>query len=410
MNNLPLTETLSPSNAEELAEAVRKRFDKGTPVYPIGGGTGQTYGLAPKRQGTGLAMTGLARVVDYPARDMTVTVEAGMRMAALAELLAKEGQWLPVDAPHPAEATLGGVIATNTSGPRRYGCGSIRDYVIGISAVDGRGEAFKAGGRVVKNVAGYDFCKLLVGSLGTLGVITQLTLKVVPRPAASRMVACNLDDWEGAERRLAALVTSRTTPVAICLASGPAWERDEALAELPPRGIGQLMVGLEGSAAEATWLVRQLLEEWKGDGGPAGREVPPERVAGLWERLTAFPTVEAPLVLKFSVPPARIASMAQSVLAIDAGASLLLHTGSGCLLARFSQFTPADVSKVLIGKLQPSAAAAGGSVVVVSSTLSRELTRQVVWGPARSDYRLMLAVREQFDPKGILNPGRFVFE
>ena len=138
------------------------------------------------------------------------------------------------------------MIATNTSGPRRFGQGTIRDYVIGISAVDGRGVAFKAGGRVVKNVAGYDFCKLLVGSFGTLAVITQLTLKTKPRPEASALVACDVRDYSQADALLAALVSSQTTPVAIELLTGPAWQADEALESLAPGGVARLVVWLRG--------------------------------------------------------------------------------------------------------------------------------------------------------------------
>src|SRR5690606_32325083 len=119
----------------------------------------------------------LNRVIDYPARDMTITVEAGITWEQLEAELAKEGQWLPVDVARAEAATVGGAIACNTSGPRRFGYGTLRDYVIGIHAVDGQGMQFKGGGRVVKNVAGYDFCKLLTGSFGTLAVITQVTLK-----------------------------------------------------------------------------------------------------------------------------------------------------------------------------------------------------------------------------------------
>src|SRR5437764_7903752 len=116
---------------------------------------------------------------------MTVTVQAGITVAKLQETLAAEGQWLPVDVPRPERATLGGAVALNKSGPRRLGYGTLRDYVIGISFVTDDGREVKAGGRVVKNVAGYDLMKLQTGSVGTLGVITQLTLKVRPKPEAS---------------------------------------------------------------------------------------------------------------------------------------------------------------------------------------------------------------------------------
>ena len=193
-------------------------------VYPLGGGTSLDFGLPAAQPGIGFSLAGLNRVVDYPARDMTITVEAGITLANLADMLADERQWLPIDVPQPERATLGGVIATDVSGPRRYGYGTLRDYVIGISAVDGRGMTFKGGGRVVKNVAGYDFCKLLTGSLGTLGVITQVTLKLKPLVERSALVACDVRDWHAAERLLAGVVTSATTPTAIELLAGPAWE------------------------------------------------------------------------------------------------------------------------------------------------------------------------------------------
>ena len=158
---------------------------------------------------------GLQRIVDYTPRDMTILVEAGVRMADLAATLAAEGQQLPIDVPRASEATIGGVVATNWNGPRRYGHGTIRDYVIGIHAVDGRGVAFKGGGRVVKNVAGYDFCKLLTGSLGTLGVITQLALKVKPLPEHSATIVAACADLRRCETILGRLAQLEAPPVAI---------------------------------------------------------------------------------------------------------------------------------------------------------------------------------------------------
>src|SRR5205807_9828714 len=136
-----------------------------------------------------LDLRALNQVIDYPARDMTITVQAGITVAKLQEILAAENQQLPVDVPLPEQATLGGAIAVNASGPRRYGYGTLRDYVIGISFVNDEGQEVKAGGRVVKNVAGYDLCKLHIGALGTLGIITQVTLKLKPVPEDQGAVA-----------------------------------------------------------------------------------------------------------------------------------------------------------------------------------------------------------------------------
>src|SRR5262249_9577395 len=145
----------------------------------------------------------------------------GLTIARLQELLRAENQRLPIDVPLADRATLGGALATNTSGPRRYGFGTLRDYVIGISAINDRGEEIKAGGRVVKNVAGYDVCKLFIGSLGTLGVINQVTLKLRPLPEEQAFVTFG-SPTPKIESLLDRVHTSRTRPVCIDLLNQPA--------------------------------------------------------------------------------------------------------------------------------------------------------------------------------------------
>src|SRR5689334_22904664 len=217
-------ETPASTRQADVAEAVRTAYESSEAIFLVGGGTALDYGNPPSCAGRSLDLTVLNRMVDYTPRDMTIVVEAGVRMADLSTMLAAEGQHLPIDVPRAAEATIGGVVATNWNGPRRYGHGTIRDYVIGINAVDGRGTPFKGGGRVVKNVAGYDFCKLLTGSLGTLAVITQVALRLKPVPEQSALMACSLPDVAAAEKLLAALVTSQVTPTAIELLAGPEWQ------------------------------------------------------------------------------------------------------------------------------------------------------------------------------------------
>jgi len=413
--NLPLTETFEPADQAELADVVRRAHASRTPIYPLGGGTSLGFGLVPKSPGWGLSLARLNRIVDYPARDMTITVEAGITMSALAEVLASEGQRLPIDAPHALQATLGGVVATNTSGPRRYGCGTVRDYVIGISAVDGRGMPFKGGGRVVKNVAGYDFCKLLTGSLGTLAVITQVTLKLKPVAEAEAFVACDVPSWDRAEALLAALVNSQTTPAAIELLGGAAWADDAALGPAAPRSIARLAVGLEGTRPEVDWMVEQLTHEWQAlDVTKPHVIAVKEQVDGLWQRLTefpasAFPTSASPLVLKASVLPSKVGEFCRRVLEIDPGSSIQSHAGNGIVLVRLAEFTPADSRRVLISGLQPAAAACGGTAIVLSCANGAEMTRQSIWGGAGADTAMMRSVKQQFDPLDLLNPGRFVY-
>jgi len=412
IESLSLTETIAPTTPEALAEAIADAHGSVTPVYPIGGGTSLDYGLPAKQPGVGLSLAGLNRVVDYPDRDMTITVEAGITMAALAEQLAAHRQRLPIDAPLADRATLGGVLATATSGPRRYGQGTVRDYVIGIRAVDGRGQPFAGGGRVVKNVAGYDFCKLLTGSLGTLGVVTQVTLKVKPRPEASAFVACCVTDLVQAERLLAGLIDSATTPVAIELLSGPSWDDDRIAAGVAD-GPACLIVGLEGTAAEVDWMVQRLVEEWRAAGVVPAEIVQPSPVKRWWSRLTEFPAEtepsgSAPLVIKGNVLPSAVTFFVQMLRDVDPGSSILAHAGNGIVIARMSKIEGGDASHLLITRLQPAAVAAGGNVIVLSCPAG-DLTRPACWGAVQSDRDLMLAIKQQFDPSNILNRGRFLF-
>lgn len=404
---LPLASTVEPTTQEELVAQVREAYETATPVYTIGGGTSLDFGLPGKQQGIGLRMTAINRIVDYPDRDMTITVEAGITMAALTAELARHGQRLPVDAAQAAQATLGGLIATNFSGPRRYGYGTLRDYVIGISAVDGRGTPFKSGGRVVKNVAGYDLCKLLTGSLGTLAVITQATLKVRPIAPATTFVACDIDDWQRSEEMLAGIVTSRTTPVAVEVVCGPHW-RTEPMLTVPQRTIGRLLVGFEGNSSEVEWQVEQLSREWR-EGGVTNIDVQDGASAqALWVSLIDFAGGTAPLVLKANLRPSAVIGFTKLLSETDPQVSLQAHAGNGIVLAHFSEFSPNDAARILIQQLQPAAVAAGGNVIVWSCPAG-DLTRQAAWGAAPSDAPLMRAVKKQFDPKGILNPGRFWF-
>ena len=408
------SESRTPRSQQELAEFVRAAHDAGTPVYTIGGGTSLNCGLPPKAKGIGLAVSKLDQIVDYPARDLTITVEAGITMRRLAETLAAENQWLPVDTPQADRATLGGVLATNWNGPRRFGNGPLRDFVIGLSAVDGAGTAFKAGGRVVKNVAGYDLCKLLTGSFGTLAVVTQVTLKVRPIAAASEFLFTRPRTWQDAERLLAALTESPLTPAAVELLVGPAWRDDDALRvdDHGWNGPAQcvLLVGLEGTSEEVAWMTEQLRHQWL-DAGADAHQVAAPHVSSLWQRLAEFPAADpAALVFKANVTPGDAAAfIATAVAALGDNCSVQAHAGNGIVLMRVPE-PPADIAKLTISVLQPAAAKAQGNLVVTAWPSGFDLTRQMAWGGVRNDHAIMERVKSEFDPKGILNPGRFVYE
>jgi glycolate oxidase FAD binding subunit len=401
-----------------VADAVRAAYEARSPIAPIGGGTSLDYGGSASADATRLDLTALNRIVDYTPRDMTIVVEAGIRMAELAATLAAEKQQLPIDVPRAAEATVGGAVATNWSGSRRYGYGTWRDYVIGVHAVDGRGVAFKGGGRVVKNVAGYDFCKLLTGSLGTLGVITQLAFKVKPLAEQSATVAATLSDLTVAEELLRRLNELAAPPVAIDLLTGHAWNASFPAAEESSTdgASATIVVRVEGTEPEVSWLAERTQYEMWGAGAVSVRLLPSADANTLDAHLREFTDRGAgdapdnsPLVLKFAVPPSAVTATIDEVRRVDSACTILAHAANGIVFARFAKFAATDVSAVLVAQLRPATMRRGGNVVVVQTTLEG-LTPHLRWGGRTEATVLMERIKRQFDPHGVLNPGRFVFK
>jgi len=413
-----LSEVAANVTQADIADAVRAAYEASRAVYPHGGRTALDYGNAPTQPGDQLDLSGLNKIVDYTPRDMTILLEAGVRMADLAATLAAEGQHLPIDVPRPNEATIGGVVATNWTGPRRYGHGTIRDYVIGIHAVDGRGIAFKGGGRVVKNVAGYDFCKLLTGSLGTLGVITQLALKVKPLPETTGTVVATCADVATAAILLDCLAALPAPPVAIDYLLGPGWQVPTTTrsqqAEISPN-TPHLAIRFEGTQVETDWLADQIQTVLQQSGGMSVALLTPADAATLWKQQLEFTDRgtgdnqdNSPLVAKIAVPPSAVAGIIKQLLTFDPDCAIQAHAGNGIILARFEKFTHSDLTTMLVGKLRPAATRLGGSLVVVSSKLDG-LTPHLTWGGRTDAIVLLENIKRKFDPRNILNPGRFVY-
>ena len=400
-------------DVSSVAEFVRAHYADGNPVSIVGGGTALDYGRPPANAHT-LDVSHFARIVDYTPRDMTILVEAGVRMADLATTLAAEGQCLPIDVPRSGEATIGGVVATNWTGPRRYAHGTVRDYVIGIHAVDGRGVAFKGGGRVVKNVAGYDFCKLLTGSLGTLAVITQVGLKVKPLPEQVRTVIATCPDLQTADAAVALLAMLESPPVAIDLLVGQAWNAvcgsEDSTANI------HIAVRIEGTSEEATWLSSRVEAELTAAGATNPNLL--HDANALWSSQIEFPnrppgeaalaTGQSPLTLKCAVPPTSVAHTITQLLNFDPNATIQANAASGIITARFAKFAQADVSPTLVGRFRPYVTKLGGSVQVVRTTLEG-LTPHLIWGGRTESTVLLERIKKQFDPKNILNPGRYIY-
>jgi glycolate oxidase FAD binding subunit len=216
-------------------------------------------------------------------------------------------------------------------------------------------------------------------------------------------------DFAAAERQLAAIVDSATAPAAVELLAGSHWREHPELGGLTAGCVGWLVVGLEGTAAEVEWMLAKLADEWHALGAAPTRSLVDKSAQNLWRDLREFPATEAPLVIKAGVLPGRTTDFMRLVWEIDPQASIQAHAGNGIVIARFARFETADVSRHLIGRLHPAAVLAGGGAVVLSSTFGG-LTRPAVWGNATSATAWMDKVKREFDPKNLLNRGRFVYD
>jgi glycolate oxidase FAD binding subunit len=393
----PMT-TERPADVPQLSDLVRRAAADGQAVYPVGGGTLLHIGLPPERPGVVIDTRGLDRVCEYPARDMTITVQAGITVARLRDALAAENQWLPVDVPNADRATLGGALAANVSGPRRFGFGTFRDYVIGLSAVNDEGHEIKGGGRVVKNVAGYDLPKLYVGSLGTLGVITQVTLKVKPRPEEQSLVAFGCDEANLGDV-LDRLHASRTRPVAVELLN-------RAAAAGLPDAPWVVVVGFEDSHDAVTWQVQQLIKELRPTDGldvRAGYVAAP--LCTTLAEHTSRP--DAVLTFRAAVLPRRVADFCRKAAALPTPLAIQAHAANGVVIGHALGGLTLDEARAMLTVVRDAAVAGQGNFVVprCPPAWKRELP---VWGVPRGDLALMRTVKERLDPRRLFNPGRFV--
>ncbi len=390
-----------PGSVDELCTLVRRCDADGRAVYPAGGCTMLDVGTPPTRPGIAADTRGLDAIIDYPVRDLTITVQAGVTVARLRDLLAAEGQQLPIDVPDPARATIGGAIAANASGPRRYGRGTFRDYVLGISLVNADGVEVKAGGRVVKNVAGYDLMKLYTGSFGTLGVITQVTLKLRPLPETWALVTAGCTDLAPA---LDALHASATRPVAIDLTRTANAKRRLGEAPLPP---WTLLVAYEDNAAAVAWQTEKVREELAAVGAEPvrvfdGETAPP----GL--SLTDLPVDPgAAAILQAALRPSAVAGFCAAAATAQPDGWLHAHAGSGIVRLGLPFGVAEPTVRELVAQLGDTAAASSGNLTVRRAPVPWKATLPI-WGRPPADIDQQRAVKQALDPANLFNPGRFV--
>ncbi|NHN54216.1 FAD-binding oxidoreductase [Calidifontibacter sp. DB0510] len=361
-----------PTTEDEVSEVLAAAAADRLTVTVRGAGSKLSWGMPPASCDLVLDLSELDEVIEHQPGDLIVSARAGTPLSRVQQVVAEHGQRLAIDELVPG-TTVGGLIATNLSGPLRMAAGGVRDLVIGVTVARADGALARSGGKVVKNVAGYDMAKLIIGSFGTLAVVTQAYFRLHPIPAAQQWLTIEAPSAGEAADLLAKAVHSQGVPSAVEISAAPG----------QPATVAVLLAGTERGVEARIGRIRELL-------GPSCQPAD----------LGAARLPEGGIRLKLTSKLSAVAEVTQA--AVDLGFSVRGSAGAGILHAAADNI---DLPHAL-ARLREATAAAGGAAVVLDAPT--DLKRTVdVWGPV-GGLEIMRRVKDQFDPDHRLSPGRFV--
>jgi glycolate oxidase FAD binding subunit len=375
---------LAAKGIDDVVSAMAVASEHQLSVVARGAGSKLDWGLPPASLDLVVDVSGMDAVLEHAAGDLIVRVEPGVRLSSLQDARASAGQRLAIDEVVPG-STVGGVVATALSGPSRFLHGAPRDLLIGITVVRADGVVARSGGRVVKNVAGYDLCKLYTGSFGTLGVIVEAIFRLHPIPEATAYVSLVASDESVAGSAVAAIVGSQVVPAAV------------EIERATPGGPLTVCAQLEGTGPGVRARAARLVELLGADATTA-----PDRPT-WWARLPAGATT-----IRLTAPLSKIPHVVGAVDAAGSGLGVALSgsAGSGVVYAGLDSHVDMAAVADFLGTVRTACSAAGGAAVVVRAPAAVKEAVDV-WGPIPA-ISLMRRVKTRFDPGGRLSPGRFV--
>jgi glycolate oxidase subunit GlcD len=391
--------SFAPESYEWAAVALAAATQERRKIAPVGGRT--------KVGDTGNALTLESRkldaVVDLDWANLTVTVQAGARLADVQQALAEHHQFVPLSAPLADEATIGGIIAANSNGPLRYGVGDVRDVLLGIRFASARGAIINSGSKTVKNVAGYDLKRLFVGSGGSLGMILEATFRTLPLPPAEEALILRFPSSQAGADAAAAVRLSRLLPSAVELLNAAQWNAVAPVLNLPEEepGAWRLLLSLRGAAAEVTYMREQLSDLAAGQGGEIAAVVEREAAGLLWQAIAAPSkfVAEPYFAFRAAVAPGRIGALVDG--ADDGGGGLLLRASAGSGVLHVVRVASDARAATAYADALASAARALGGWLAADAPAGR--AREIL--PASRPDRVSSALKAEFDPAGVLPPA-----
>jgi glycolate oxidase FAD binding subunit len=400
---------LEPRDADELAQMLAQCNAEKRAVVPWGGGTLQHLGSAPSRYDAVISTRNLNPVVEYAADDLTITVGAGMTLANIERVLGENGQFLPIDVPHPTRATIGGVLAAGANGPLRLRYGPARDYMLGLKFANVNGEIIKAGSKVVKNVAGYELHKVQVGAMGTLGILTEATFKVFPKPPAEASMWLAFDDLQNACAVVPKIWNLTTPPLALELL-----DANTARHVLQNARGNWFVVARFGGSKATMAAARDVATQAANENGARSADALDDANA-LWRAIADLPatlreTSPDALCVRLSVPPKELHHALR--VAFDTANARKLeppHIFAHAAIASIYASVDGDHAalEAFATNLRAELHRLHGHTIVENapSTLRKDLN---AWDEVGASLKLIQSIKRKFDPHDILNPGRFV--
>lgn len=379
---------VEPADADALSQVLKAADADRLAVIPRGGGTKLEWGNRPRAADLILSTLRLDRIVEHPWADLTVTVQAGCRIATLQDALREHGQRVAIDPLWPDRATVGGVLATNDTAALRLRFGGLRDLIIGTTMALADGTLARSGGKVVKNVAGYDLSKLVTGSLGTLGVLTSATFRLHPLPKQGRTLSAVVTDFDQMQNVIAALQDSKLAHTSL---------------QARRAGSGDLSVDVlfEGTTAGVDAQTKEAQRL-------AGAAAFAEASEDVWyARQELWSVAERAAILKIAVLPAELSKALGLIRATADMAGIPWRAVCQATGIGWVQFDdPADRWPSLLATLRDALERGSGSLAILRAPSPDDPID--AWGRAGDAQALMEAVKREFDPMKTLNPGRFV--